>query len=122
MSNKQIVVNLLFAFVVCVALSLSFAVMISSRSLLHQVKTLRQQLESSEAAAELRDAEAREDIDSTYMIMNGMASRWRLTSNMQLRAYHYISEHEGTHIGCPECLDILRRNGEAIPPKDLDEK
>ena len=115
MDSKQIAVNLLFTFVVCLSTSLSFA-------LLQQVQILRQQVEVAETAAKLRDAEAREDIDSTYKILGGMASRWRLTSNMRVRAYHYISEHEGTHIGCPECFDILRRNGEAIPVRVPDEK
>jgi hypothetical protein len=113
MSSKQIAVNLLFTFVVCLSVSMSFA-------MLQQVRTLRQQLAVSETAAHLRDVEAREDIDTTYKILSGMASRWRLTSNMQVRSYHYISKHEGTHIGCPECFDILRRNGEAIPARTPD--
>lgn len=115
--RREIGLNLLFC------LLLTSSVVFSMVSLQHvgaleaRVSELRQQIEDAEEAAKLREAEAREDVKSTYQLLTGMASRWRLTSNMQVRAYHYISSHEGTHMGCTECFDILRRNGEAIPFK-----
>ena len=115
MGGKQIAVNLLFTFVLCLSTSLSFA-------LLRQVQSLRQQLEAVEDAARTREAAVHEDIDATYTLLTSMASRWRLTANMQVRAYHCVSKHEGTHIGCPECFDILRRNGEAVPARTPDDK
>jgi len=112
METKQIAVNLLFTFVLCLSISLAFAAQ-------QQVQVLQLQLQAAEEAAKIREADVREDIDATYTLLTGMASRWRLTSNMQVRAYHYIAKHEGTHIGCPECFDIVRRNGEAAPPKQV---
>jgi hypothetical protein len=104
-------------------LLLTSSVILSAASLRYvgfvetRISELQQQIEDAEEAAKLREAEAREDVKVTYQLLTGMASRWRLTSNMQVRAYHYISSHEGTHMGCTECFDILRRNGEAIPFK-----
>jgi hypothetical protein len=118
MDARQISVNLLFTFVLCISLSLSFATQ-------QQIRALQHQVAAAEAAEKLREAENREDIDTTYKILSGMSSRWRLTANMQVRAYHYISPHEGPRFGCPECFDIMRRNGEAIPAKiagELDEQ
>lgn len=110
MDAKQISVNLLFTFVLCLSLSLSFSTQ-------QQIRALQIQVRAAEENAKAREADVHEDIDATYTLLTGMASRWRLTSNMQVRAYHYIAKHEGTHIGCPECFDIMRRNGEPVPPK-----
>lgn len=110
MDAKQISVNLLFTFVLCLAIAFSFSTQ-------QQLRGLQKQLLDSEAAAREREAGVHEDIDATYTLLTGMASRWRLTSNMQVRAYHYAAQHKGTQMGCPECFDIVRRNGEAIPPK-----
>ena len=115
--RREIGFNLLLCFLLTSSVVFSMASLGRVGALEARMSVLQQQVQAAEESAKLREAEAREDVKATYQLLTGMASRWRLTSNMQVRAYHYISAHEGTHMGCPECFDILRRNGEAIPFK-----
>jgi hypothetical protein len=115
--RREIGFNLLLCFLLTSSVVFSMVSLGRVGALEARMSALQQQVQDAEELAKLREAEAREDVKATYQLLTGMASRWRLTSNMQVRAYHYISKHEGTHVGCPECFDILRRKGEAIPPK-----
>ena len=115
--KREIGLNLLFCLLLTSSVVFSMASLRYTSLLEERVSALQEQVQDAEASAKLRESEAREDVKATYQLLTGMASRWRLTSNMQVRAYHYISSHEGTHLGCPECFDIHRRNGEAIPAK-----
>jgi CBS domain containing-hemolysin-like protein len=115
--KREIGFNLLLCLLLTSSVVFSMASLRYTSFLETRISALQEQVQDAEESAKLREAEAREDVKATYQLLTGMASRWRLTSNMQVRAYHYISSHEGTHVGCPECFDILRRNGEAIPFK-----
>ena len=57
------------------------------------------------------------NLKEIYMLYSQNASHTRTIMNMTVRNYHHIAGHPETTSFCPECYDIVRRKGEAIPPK-----
>ena len=55
-----------------------------------------------------------ENLNEIYLLYSQNASKVRTIMNMTTRNYHYLAEHGTDPQGfCPECFDLIRRNGEA---------
>jgi hypothetical protein len=86
-------------------------------SLLYQHSRLEDQLRTIEAEQSEFHAYIEDNLKEVYMLYSQNASHTRTIMNMTVRNYHHIAGHSETTSFCPECYDIVRRKGEAIPPK-----
>lgn len=99
------------------ALSIIMFPLCVSTSLLYQHSKLAGQLMNIEAEQSEFHAYIEDNLKEVYMLYSQNASHTRTIMNMTVRNYHHIAEHSETTSFCPECYDIVRRKGEAIPPK-----
>ena len=61
-----------------------------------------------------------DNLKEIYLLHTQTSSRNRTIMNMIVRNYHHIAGHEDAKPFCPECADLVRRKGEAVPARKIE--
>ena len=109
--RREIGFNLLLCFLLISSVVFSMASLGRVGALEARMSVLQQQVQAAEESAKLREAEAREDVKATYQLLTGMASRWRLTSNMQVEPTITFQHTRGPTWAVPNVLIYYEETG-----------